>query len=359
MWSINMNTDDLSNDQLIDARKMIGQLVKQARTQTKHETCLFCGQNLPFCNSHTVPQFCLKNIADNGKVNLFNALIGTELLSSDSGVKNSGTFHIICRQCDGTIFQDYENPQAYSDTPTSKILNQIALKNVLRDIYKHETELEMIKSAKRILHEKEPFLAIVADVYFNSQIKARSQDIKDCYDIFDAIKANLNIASPSVHLVSFDKLNYVVPIAFQGMIALITGVSGELINNQYNYNSDYSVEYFHLAIFPLENSSVIITFSDDKNSRILTFEKELKNMSAAKRLEIINRIVFWYAEDYFFSPRLPKEAASELEQAARQMQDLFSTNPEKSTKNAIKDFDLRRDTCLPNLLSQEYAISHF
>lgn len=355
MWSINMNTDDLSNDQLIDAKKMIGQLVKQARTQAKHETCLFCGQNLPFCNSHTVPQFCLKNIADNGKVNLFKALIGTELLSSDSGVKNSGTFHIICRQCDGTIFQDYENPQAYSETPSSKILNQIALKNVLRDIYKHETELEMIKSMKRILIEKEPFLAIVADV-FNSQIKARSQDIKDCYDIFDAIKANLNIASPSVHLVSFDKLNYVVPIAFQGMIALITGVSGELINNQYNYNSDYSVEYFHLAIFPLENSSVIITFSDDKNSRILTFEKELKNMSAAKRLEIINRMVFWYAEDYFFSPRLPKEAASELEQAARQMQDLFSTNPEKSTKNAIKDFDLRRDTCLPNLLSQEYAI---
>ena len=78
-------------------------------------------------------------------------------------------------------------------------------------------------------------------------------------------------------------------------------------------------------------------------------------MSVAKRLEIINRIVFWYAEDYFFSPRLPKEVVSELEQAAQQMQDLFSTNPEKSTKNAVKDFDLRRDTCFPNLLSQEYA----
>lgn len=356
MWSINMNTDDLSNDQLIDARKMIGQLVKQARTQAKHETCLICGQKLPFCNSHTVPQFCLKNIADNGKVNLFNALLGTELLSSDSGVKSSGTFHIICRQCDGTIFQDYENPQAYSETPSSKILNQIALKNVLRDIYKHETELEIIKSMKRILIEKEPCFAMIADAYFSSQMKARSQDIKDCYDIFDTVKSNLNIASPNVHMVSFDKLNYVVPIAFQGMIALITGVSGELINYQYNYAPDYSVEYLHLAIFPLENSSVIITFSDDKNSRISTFEKELKNMSVTKRLEIINRIVFWYAEDYFFSPRLPKEVASELEQAARQMQDLFSTNPEKSTKNAIKDFDLRRDTCLPNLLSQEYAI---
>lgn len=177
---------------------------------------------------------------------------------------------------------------------------------------------------------------MIADAYFSSQMKARSQDIKDCYDIFDTVKSNLNIASPNVHMVSFDKLNYVVPIAFQGMIALITGVSGELINNQYNYAPDYSVEYLHLAIFPLENSSVIITFSDDKNSRISTFEKELKNMSVTKRLEIINRIVFWYAEDYFFSPRLPKETASELEQAAQQMQDLFSTNPEKSIKMLSK-----------------------
>lgn len=355
MWFIDMNTDDLSNDQLNDARKLLGQLKKKAKMQAKHETCLICGQKLPFCNSHTVPQFCLKNIADNGKVNVFDALIGTKLCSSDSGIKSSGTFHVICRKCDGTIFQDYENPEVYSDIPSNKILNQIALKNVLRDICKHETELETIKIVKKKMLEKSRFFAIIADAYFNSQIKARSQDIKDCYDIFDAVKTNLNIESPSVHIVSFDKLNYVVPIAFQGMIALITGVSGELINNQYNYDSDYSVEYLNFAIFPLENSSVIITFSDDKNSRILTFEKELKNMSVAKRLEIINRIVFWYAEDYFFSPRLPKEVVSELEQAARQMQDLFSTNPEKSTKNAVKDFDLRRDTCFPNLLSQEYA----
>lgn len=58
----------------------------------------------------------------------------------------------------------------------------------------------------------------------------------------------------------------------------------------------------------------------------------------------------------FFSPKLPKEVSSELEQAAQQMQDLVSINPEESLKNAVKDYDLRRDTCLPNLLSQEYAI---
>lgn len=79
-------------------------------------------------------------------------------------------------------------------------------------------------------------------------------------------------------------------------------------------------------------------------------------MSNANRLEIINRIMLWYAEDYFFSPQLPKEVSDELEQSARQMQDVVSFNPEKSLKNAVKDYDLRRDTCLPNLLSQEYAM---
>jgi hypothetical protein len=356
MWFIDMNTDDLAKDQLIDTRKMLGQFIKQAKMQAKHETCLICGQKLPFCNSHTVPQFCLKNIADNGKVKLFNALIGTELLSVDSGINNAGTFHIICRPCDNTIFQDYENPQAYSNIPSSKLLNQIALKNVLRDIYKHEAELEMIMNAKIMMHEKEPFIAIMMDRYFDSQIKARSLDVKECYDIFNVAKNNLSVVSPSVHIVSFDKLNYIVPIAFQGMIALITGVNGEIINNQYNYNPDYSVEYLHLVIFPLENTSVIITFSDDKNSRTLTFENELKNMSITNRLEIINRIVLWYAEDYFLSPQLPKEVSSELKQATQQMQDLVSISPEESLKKAVKDYDLRRDTCLPNLLSQEYAI---
>lgn len=357
MWSVDMNTDDLSKEQLIEAKKMICQLIKQAKTQMIHETCLICGQKLPFCNSHTVPKFCLKNIADNGKVNLFNALIGTELLPADSGIKSTGTFHIICHQCDNTIFQDYENPQAYYNTPSNMLLNQIALKNVIRDIYKHETELGMIRNVKEMIHQKAPLIAIMADDYFDSLIKARARDIKECYDIFYVVKENLNIESPNIHIVSFDKLNYIVPIAFQGMVALITGVSGEIINNQYDYNPEYSVEYLHLVIFPLKSSSVIITFSDDNNSRLLTFENELKNMSIARRLEIINRIVFWYAEDYFFSPKLPTEITSKLEQAARQMQDLVSLNPEESLKKAVKDYDLRRDTCLPNLLSQESAIA--
>ena len=105
-----------------------------------------------------------------------------------------------------------------------------------------------------------------------------------------------------------------------------------------------------------KNSSVVISFSNDINTRILTFESELKNMPIIKRLEIINRILMWYAEDYFFSPQLPKDISGQLEQAAQQMQDLTTDNPEKTLKNAVKDYDLRRDTGLPNLLSSQNAV---
>ncbi len=140
------------------------------------------------------------------------------------------------------------------------------------------------------------------------------------------------------------------------MVALITGVNGEVINDQYNYDPNYSVEYLHLSVFPLENTSVIISFSNDKNTRMTAFENELKKMNITQRLEIINRILMWYAEDYFFSPKLPKEVSSQLEKAAQQMQDLVTSNPEQSLKNAVKDYDLRRDTCLPNLFSYEYSV---
>lgn len=356
MWSIDMNTNDLSKEQLIDTRKHLGQFIKESKMEAKHKTCLICGKEAPFCNSHTIPQFCLRNIADNGKVKSFNALVGTELLSVESGINNAGTFHIICRPCDNTLFQDYENPQAYSTTPSSKLLNQIALKNVIRDIHKHEIEIEMMKKAKKLLCEKGALFAFMIDVFFDSQIKARSLDVKECYDIFTIAKDNLDIESPNVHLISFDQLNYVIPIAFQGMIALITGVNGEVINNQYNYDTDYAVEYIHLAVFPLENSSAVILFSDNNNTRISTFEDSIKKVSLVNRLEIINRIIMWYAEDYFLSPKLPEEVSSKLEQAAQQMQDLMTINPKKSLKNAVKDYDLRRDTGLPNLLSSEYAL---
>ena len=56
----------------------------------------------------------------NGKVLTLNSLIDNPLLDDQKGVNDAGTFKIICRECDSSIFSDYENPNNYTAKPTQK-----------------------------------------------------------------------------------------------------------------------------------------------------------------------------------------------------------------------------------------------
>ena len=92
-------------------------------------------------SSHSIPQFALKRIAEDGKVML---PLQDEILTigKDTGVNKAGTFHIICRDCDSRTFQLYEDPNAYNSKPTDQMLAQIALKDVLLMISKRNQERE-------------------------------------------------------------------------------------------------------------------------------------------------------------------------------------------------------------------------
>lgn len=356
MNKIEMNSDGFSNEQIIEFRKIINDQIKNARKKSRHDKCLLCGKVGGFCNSHTIPQFCLENIAWNGKLNSFNTLIDSDFLTKDCGINNAGTFHIICKSCDSKVFQDYENSAAYESVPTETALNQIVLKTSLRDIYKHEAEIEMYKAMKQVTKEKFPFLSFCINNMLDSQIKARKWDIRECYEIFNTAKENIYSPKNWLRIISYDKLNYTVPIAFQGMIALVTGLNGETINDNYNYESSYKVEYLQIAIFPLKQSTVVILFLDDKYTRYEKFEKFLSESTQEKRLEIINRIIFLYAEDYYLSKQLDSDITRRLQEPAKILQDTITTDPKKSRKNAVKDYDLRKDICIPNLLLKEYSV---
>lgn len=351
-----MSGQDLSKEQVIEVRKMLGRQIKDATTKSRHEKCMLCDKPGGFCNSHTIPQFCLENIAWNGKLNSFNTLIASELLSKDSGVNNAATFHIICRPCDSKVFQDYEKAEAYDTVPSETALNQIVLKTSLRDIYKHETEIELFEASKQMVKEKQPLLSLMVAPIINAQIKARTRDIEECYEIFRKAKGYLITPNNWLKVVSYDKLDYTVPIAFQGMVALVTGMNGEVINDNFNHKKNYKIEYLHLAVFPLKGATAVMLFLDSENKRYSQFEKSIVNVTLEKRLEIINRIIMLYAEDYFLSKQLEDETLKQLEASAQTLQDLLTSNPNKSLKNAIEDYDLRREICIPNLFLRDYAV---
>ena len=138
---------------MIDVRKKINKLLSNARNDAKPDQCILCGKpQTSFCNSHSVPQFSLKNIAENGKVLHASILMGIDVIDIEKGVSNSGTFHFICNECDGTFFQDYENEQSLKAMPTDKMLAEIAVKNILLQLSKRGHEKELYREIQEKFH---------------------------------------------------------------------------------------------------------------------------------------------------------------------------------------------------------------
>ena len=68
-----------------------------------------------------------------------------EIVDIENGVNKSGTFNYICRNCDGTFFQDYESEANLIKNPTDKMLAEIAVKDMLLLMSKRATEKELAK----------------------------------------------------------------------------------------------------------------------------------------------------------------------------------------------------------------------
>lgn len=84
-----------------------------------------------------------------GKYTVIIKLVNLPLLDDDKGINQSGTFHIICSECDNKIFSDYEEPKNYRDLPTSKMIAQIAMKNYLKSIAKRKLEMAIYVAYSR------------------------------------------------------------------------------------------------------------------------------------------------------------------------------------------------------------------
>lgn len=120
----------------ITYNKLMSKIQAKARQEAKLNYCYYCKKEVSsFCNSHSVPQFCLRRIAADGKVYNANTLIDLPFMRSEQGVNEAGTFQLICRACDSKIFQQYEDPTAYQAKPTGQMLAQIAMKDYLQMIY--------------------------------------------------------------------------------------------------------------------------------------------------------------------------------------------------------------------------------
>ncbi len=138
-----MDFDFLNNSYPIEIKKKYNRLLRKVQTESKPEYCILCGSRATsFCNSHSVPRLVLKKIANEGVLLQSNSLFGLDLVDVEKGVNNSGTFHIICKECDNKFFRDYEDLDKLKSTPDDIMLAEIALKDALLQYSKRIIEIK-------------------------------------------------------------------------------------------------------------------------------------------------------------------------------------------------------------------------
>lgn len=348
------NSIDISNNK-IEYRKKIMKVLAESRNNAKLNECYYCGKPCTsFCNSHSIPRAFLSNIAINGEVYCSNKFVNMPLIDMDKGVQESGTFHLICRECDSTIFRDYEKADNYENTPTMKMLAQIALKNYLKSISKRLFEIALYDNMADLT--KNPLF----NEYIANKQNINKVDLGEfIFGYKRAVKAGIKSWNDEYYLFCYEKLNYVVPIAFQSNITLLSDFDDNIINDIYNYSTDYHTEDIHICVFPLKDSSIVMIFIDSKSKRYRKFCKQFRQLSLEDRLTAINYIIFCYSEDVFIYKNIDPEIINnqKLVEASQKNSDALTNSPQQNPiKAAIESYSFSKMHDIPNLLLEKYKI---
>lgn len=338
----------------IGMKKKIGKFSKEIREITKQETCYYCGNKFTsFCNSHSIPAFVLRNIAENGEVLTLNAFIDNPIFKVDKGVNQAGTFNLICRNCDSKIFSEYENPENYCKVPTQKMLGQIALKNNLMAISKRMFEINLYDKAEKELGLPSELRRV--------KNETNTLDLNEYIESYKKAKKSIDKNSTSdYYLCYYEKLNYVVPIAFQGAIALIADFNGNIINNIYNMSPEYKVKNINICVFPLQNETAVFMFIESGDKRYRNFYRQFNKLDRDDRLLALTYIMLSYSEEVYFSKQIEKEIFSneQLQKISRNTSEILSPTPFVDPILVAKEaYDLSKRKLIPNLLLEKYKVN--
>ena len=338
----------------IATNKMISRINSRAAQKAKRDTCILCGNACTsFCNSHSVPKFTLRRIAESGKV--ISPIQGeVPWLGNDFGVNKAGVFNLICNDCDNTVFQQYESPTAYDLLPSHQMLAQIAVKNLLQIISKRYLE----RAIYDLVGEMNPF----AKDFTDEKIDIGEYDLHNYQQgLAYAQKALSDQKRKRYHLCFFRILDYVVPYAAQASIDMVCDFEDTVINDVYRFDSNYRIKDIHVAVFPLEKTSVVLMFIEEGDARYRKFYRQLRRLSEEDQLAAINYIVFAYTENVFLQPSTFQKVKqnSSFMDVCKKVTDYLAMFPVAGADPlvaAVKEFSLSRRSEIPNLLSREYAI---
>ena len=334
----------------IEQKKEIARIHKKVRELSKPTYCLLCGKSqTSFCNSHLVPQMILKRIAQNGKLLQPNLLMGVESIDIEKGINNTGTFHFICKECDSTLFQDYENPSNLLGKPTDKILAEIALKNMSMMLSKRNEEVALHN------YMQKRYNCFINMDLLNEDLSLDIRDYTNDLSLYKDILFNNNLNC--FNIIYRNILPYVTPIAVQTPITIFEDLNNNVINETFNPDPTIRMQCVHLCVFPLESQTVILLYYHKRDKNYRSLWRQFNCLNEEKKLAYINYLIFKYTENYFFSPQI-----KELIESEQKLQLLSQENNGAPHLGFLRIMDILKPyepityTDIPNFLSLEYAL---
>lgn len=341
---------------LIELRKEYSRIMNKSKQQAKKSQCLWCGKKITrFCNSHSVPQCVLKNIDIDGKLDYFNAMLKNPMIKEDKGIAEAGTFKLLCNDCDGIIFQHYEDLDKLSQRANESIMEEIALKNVLMMLNKRYIEIELYNNMQKEYRTPYPY-----DI---KQV-ANALDERDFWWDFVRIKGMINESDDNAKshfkLFYWKKLDYVIPIAFQGLVTLYGDLRGDLVTDVYNTSENFIVKHMHICMFPLKSSSVVFAFYHEDDVEYDNFVQQFDELREDEQLAVLCYIVYGYCEDMFFAKKFPHRTwmINKVRETFMETQEIWAfdfEHAEYQKKMKMKQL-LNRDKDFPCILLEKYAV---
>lgn len=365
--------DGVSKEELIEFNKIMSQLTKRAEANINRDTCFLCGQKKRLINSHSIPEQILNNISQNGCVDTIAALLKIPKLEKSHGVNKSGTFRLLCQDCDNKTFADYENFNNFPSKPNGTFLAEIALKTYLKELNKKMLEVPQWRDQEfrelifpDNLNEKTD--PLIRTIIYESKIGSMNNLLNRAAQDEKLYKADIEYAkkylgthgkSNGYFLHYYKQLNYVCPIAFQGRVTLWGGFDDEMVNciNDKERYSD-----LHICVFPMRDHTKVFLFTKNNDKTLRRFIKSFNRLNPEDQLRTICYIIFVYSEEIYMHPEL-KNKLSEISSVRDAITSIgqtihtgFVTNIEQ-TIALIRRNSLTKRHTFPNLLSEEYKIN--
>ena len=156
------------------------------------------------------------------------------------------------------------------------------------------------------------------------------------------------------------KLDYVIPVAFQGPVTLYGDLEGNMVTDTYNTSEDLVVKHMHICMFPLETQSVVFGFYHENDIEYDNFADQFGHLDEDEQLKVVSYIIYAYCEDMLFAKKFPHRTwlLNKVRETFMQMDEIVAFNKEHAEyQKKIKLQRLKkRDKDFPCILEKKFSI---